>query len=147
MEIVVVLALVGILALFAVGAFRQWSAAAGQSGTSAEVSSALRQAQVRAISEGVSFCVSFDTVDSTYTVSRFACNTATVKVSGPTPMSDRRTHVTQARFLRPDGTTSTGVTFRPSGSAWPGSLVLTRDGATKTYTIHVEGFTGRVYVD
>ena len=108
----------------------------------------MRQTQVRAVTEGVNFCVRFDTVASTYTVYRYACHdpAGNVKVNGPFTLGDSNLHLTNVSFSSVAPATSTEVTFRASGSATPGDLKITRSGSSKSYTLDVEGLTGRVSV-
>jgi prepilin-type N-terminal cleavage/methylation domain-containing protein len=145
-EIMVVIALMGIISTFAVGGWRAWAASAGQKGAAGDLQTVMRQTQVRAVTEGVGFCITFGT--STYTVYRYSCGT-----TSPTPVQvtkfklDAGIGLASIGFIKPDGSTSTTqVSFRASGSAWPGGLVITRAGSTKTYTLDVEGLTGRVTV-
>ena len=108
----------------------------------------MRQTQVRAVTEGVNFCVKFDTAANTYTVYRYACcdPLGNVKVNGPFTLGDSRLQLSNVNFTAVAPATSTEVTFRASGSATPGDLKITRSGSSKTYTLDVEGLTGRVSV-
>lgn len=91
-------------------------------------------------------CLSFDLGSDTYTLSRFACGTSTVTINGPIAVEDGSVDLTSAAFTAPDGSVSTGITFRPAGTATPGTLEIARAGADKVYTLTVEGLTGRVSV-
>lgn len=145
-EIMVVIAIMGTMLALGVGSFRAWALAKDHEGTASDLQTMLRQTQTRAITEGVSFCVTFDTSGQTYTINRYACGTPTVKVNGPITVQDPRVHLADVRFLYPDGSTSRDLTFRPTGTATPGRVVVERDGSLKTYTVSVEGFTGRVSI-
>lgn len=145
-EVMVTVGLLSILFAFAVGSWRNWTLAQDHKGAADGLQTVLRQTQMRAVTEGVSFCVSFDTAASTYTVSRYACDTPTQHVNGPFHVNDGRIQFADVEFQRPDGTYVDSVTFRPSGSAWPGSLTVTRPGSPVTYVVQVEGFTGRVSI-
>lgn len=145
-EVLVAMSLAGVLAAMAITGLRDWAVANAHKGTASAVQTTLRHTQVRAVSEGVSFCVLFDQARGTYTVNRYACNDSPVKVEGPYRVDDAKVRFTGAMFTSPDGTASTGVTFRPTGAAWPGSLKVVRAGAPKEYRVSVEGFTGRVSV-
>jgi hypothetical protein len=88
--------------------------------------------------------VSFRVVENDYTVYRGACNdSAKVTVVGPVVSDSAKVRLTAPSFAGPSGS-STGVTFSAHGTAWPGSVKLTRAGSTKAYTLTVEGLTGRV---
>lgn len=143
-EVMVALSLAGILAAMAATSMRSWNVANAHKGSAAAVQSALRTTQVRAISEGISFCVLFDDAADTYTINRYACDDSPVKVAGPLEMHDPAVRLFGPAFTTTSGGTSSGVTFRPTGSATPGSVKVGREGNPKTYQVHVEGFTGRV---
>ena len=147
-EIMVVVALVSLLSALGAGAYKSWAAAHAQLGAATDMQTILRQTQVRAVTEGVPFCVKFDTTAETYTVYRHACDTAAtiplVKVNGPLSLGDSHVAMTGVQFHAPDGSVGAQMTFRASGSAWPGGLTIARSGSSKTYSIAVEGLTGRV---
>jgi type II secretion system protein H len=144
-EVMVTIMLFGIMVTIAVSASRSWAYANEQSGTARRLQSALRQAQQRAVTEGVPACVSFDVAGDTYTVFRGACdNAAKTTVDGPTKTSSRKVHLASPAFTTTTGGTSPGVTFTARGTAWPGQVTVTRDGSSKTYVLTVEGLTGRV---
>jgi prepilin-type N-terminal cleavage/methylation domain-containing protein len=145
-EVMVALALFGVLSAMAVSGTRNLISAEGQRGTADAVASTIRNAQVRAVTEGVSMCLSFDTTADTYTLSRFACGTATTKINGPNKVEDGSVDITSADFTAADGTVGSGITFRPAGSAYPGTLKIARSGSSKVYTLTVEGLTGRVSI-
>jgi prepilin-type N-terminal cleavage/methylation domain-containing protein len=146
-EMMVVVGLVSLLAAFGVGAWRQWTIAHAQSGAAADMQTILRQAQVRAVTEGYNFCVKFNTSSNTYTVYRYACgDAAMVQVGGPYKLGDPRLQLTDVSFNNPAAPDNAQLTFRPSGSATPGGLTIRRTGSSKTYTLDVEGLTGRVTV-
>jgi prepilin-type N-terminal cleavage/methylation domain-containing protein len=146
-EIMVVVGLVSLLAALGVGAWKSWAGAEAHKGAATDMQTVMRQTQVRAVTEGVSLCVKFDTTAETYTVYRFECaTTGNVKVSGPFSLGDGRLLLSGVQFHKPDGTIVGMVTFRPSGSAWPGGLTIARTGSSKTYSLTVEGLTGRVSV-
>jgi prepilin-type N-terminal cleavage/methylation domain-containing protein len=145
-EIMVVIALIGIISTIGIGSWRAWAAAASEKGSATGLQTVMRQAQVRAVSEGNTFCIDFPSPGTSYTVYRYSCDTATrVKVSGPFTLPAKVT-ITNPAFLNSDGATVTQAAFRPSGTAWPGQLVIIRTGSSKTYTLKVEGLTGRVSI-
>lgn len=158
-EIMVTLALFGVLAAMAVSGTRSLVAAEGQRGTADSVASTIRNAQVRAVTEGKAMCLTFDVAADTYTLLRFvvppssatgptvtACGGVTEKVNGPIKVEDGRVDITSAAFTAPDGSVGTGITFRAAGSASPGTVKIARGGSSKVYTLTVEGLTGRVSI-
>lgn len=145
-EVLVAVALATILMVLGVGSFQRWANASAHEGTATSMQTLLRQTQVRAVTEGVSFCVLFDTTagSPSYTIYRYACDTTPlVKLLGPYKLPSGQS-LADVAFTAPSGATYTGVTFRPSGTAWPGGLKIARTESTKVYTIKVEGLTGRV---
>lgn len=143
-EIMAVILMMGIVAFFGVGSFQKWALASAHEGTAVDMQTVLRQTQTRAITEGTSFCATFDTEQHQYTIYRYACGTATEHVSGPFRVSDHRILLSTPLFRQADGTYKPWLTFKPTGTATPGSVVIRRAGAPKAYAVAVEGFTGRV---
>lgn len=143
-EIMVVVLLMGIVAFFGVGSFSKWALASAHEGAAVDMQTVMRQTHVRAVTEGISYCITFDTDQNRYTLYRYACGTALEEVNGPFEPSDPRISIVTPRFLQADGTYKPWLTFRPSGVATEGTVVIRRAGAPKAYTVSVEGFTGRV---
>jgi len=143
-EVLATMAVGAILMTISVIGFQRWASAESQQGAAKSLQTVLRQSQVRAVTEGLSICVKFDVPAGTYTVYRYACDTTPlVLISGPYTL-DGKTKFTSASFTAPNGSTQSGVTFRSSGTAWRGAVVLSREDSSKTYRIDVEGLTGRV---
>lgn len=143
-EIMVVVLLMGIMAFFGAGSFSKWALASAHEGAAVDMQTVMRQTHVRAITEGISYCIIFDTDQNQYTLYRYACGTAIEKVNGPFKPSDSRIILDSPRFRQADGSYKPWLTFRPSGVATEGTVVIRRSGAPKAYTVSVEGFTGRV---
>jgi type II secretion system protein H len=142
-ELLVTISLLGIMMMIAVSGWTSWAKASRQSGTARELLSVMRQAQVRAVTEGRPICVAFRVAENDYTFYRGTCDdTAKVRVMGPV-VSAQDVKLAAPSFTGPSGST-TGVTFTARGTAWPGSVQLTRTGSSKSYTLTVEGLTGRV---
>lgn len=142
-ELLVTISLLGIMMAIAVGGYSSWTKASGQTGQARELQSVMRQAQQRAITEGRAICLQFNGSQS-YTVYRGACDSPTrVQVMGPVAAETPGVHFTTPSFTGTSGASS-GVTFNARGTAWPGSVKVTRTGSSKTYTLSVEGLTGRV---
>ena len=137
-EVLVSIALMGVLMAIAVGGWSAWARASEQSGTARELQSTLRQTQQRAVTEGTAMCVTFTSV--AYTVSRGSCTSspppAATRVEGPVP-AGRGVQIASSAF-------PLGVTFTARGTSTDGSVTVTRTDSSKVYTLQVEGFTGRV---
>ena len=143
-ELLVTMALLGIMMVIAVSGWTSWAKASSQSGAARELLSVMRQAQVRAVTEGRAICVSFRVVENDYTVYRGACNDAAkVRIRGSVASSSADVHLASPAFTGTSGV-STGVTFNARGTAWPGTVQVTRAGSSKTFNLTVEGLTGRV---
>jgi type IV fimbrial biogenesis protein FimT len=137
-EVLVSIALMGVLMAIAISGWSAWARASEHSGTARELQSALRETQQRAVTEGTAMCVTFTSI--TYTVSRGSCTSspppAVNRVEGPVP-AGRGVQIASSAF-------PLGVTFTARGTSKDGSVTVTRAGSSKVYTLQVEGFTGRV---
>ena len=148
MEVIVVIGMVGALMGMTVWGIRGWSTAKAHKGAGQQVQAVMRTTHQRAITEGKSFCVEFDTATDKFAVFRYACtDPARVKTSGWFGTGSHLLHLTGPAFVDASDTPRTGVTFSPRGSAWPGQVAVVRDGSSVSYTVRVEGMTGRVSVD
>jgi type II secretion system protein H len=144
-EVLVVIALLGVMMAIAVSGWSSWARASQQAGTATSIQTALRTAQQRAVTEGRSACVLFDTSADTYTVFRGACDDAgKVRVLGPVGTESGDVEIAAPSFSSASGVASQGVTFSARGTAWAGQVLVTRRGDSKVYTISVERLTGRV---
>ncbi|GEP36376.1 hypothetical protein NPS01_00390 [Nocardioides psychrotolerans] len=143
-ELVVTIALAGVLMAIAVGGYVAWARSSEQEGAASEVQAVLRQAQQRAVTEGRATCVEFDTARDRWTLFRGACtDTGRTVLEGPVRLDSSRVHLTTAAFTSSAGSTS-GTTFSSRGTATPGRVRIGRDGSSRVLTITVEGLTGRV---
>lgn len=143
-EIMVVVLLMSIVMFIGVGTFQRWALSSAHQGAAVDMQTVMRQTHVRAVTEGISYCITFDTDLNQYTLYRYACGTGTVKVNGPYKTADARITINSPRFRQSDGTYKPWLTFRPSGVATEGTVLIRRAGSPKSYTVSVEGFTGRV---
>ena len=143
-ELLVTVSLLVIMMTIAISGWTSWAKASSQSGAARELLSVMRQAQVRAVTEGRAICVAFRVVENDYTVYRGACDDAAkVRIRGAVVSSSRSVRLAGPAFTGTSGV-STGVTFNARGTAWPGSVQVTRAGSSKTFNLTVEGLTGRV---
>lgn len=144
-EVMVTVSLLGVMMMIAVSGWASWAKAHEQEGTARSLQSALRQAQQRAVTMGRATCVAFDTAANSYSVYAGACDDpAKARVQGPTSTESAAVMLTGPSFSAPTGAGTTATTFTARGTAWPGSVKVTRTGSSKVYTLGVEGLTGRV---
>ena len=143
-EVMVTIALLSAIMLIAISGWSSYAKASAQDGAAQEVQSVLRQAQQRAVTEGSSMCVEFDTVHSSFRLYRHACDDSPTALEGPWKVDDHNVRLDSAKFTSPAGPDQTGVTFTPRGTAWPGEVRIKRSGSTEVRVVRVEGLTGRV---
>jgi type II secretory pathway pseudopilin PulG len=137
-------AIFGVLAAASVTSLRGWTEAHDHAGTAARMQVVLRETQQRAVTEGRPMCVEFDTAAQAYNVYRGACDSGDkIILEGPIRPQGSGPRITSPSFNGPSGPTS-GVTFAPRGTAWPGTVRVTRPGSDRVWTVGVEGLTGRV---
>ena len=148
-ELLVTMTLMGIMMAIAVSGYSSWAKASQQSGAAHELQSLLRNTQQRAITEGQSMCVQFDTGANTYTIFRGRCVAPVETVQGATKAASGSVRLAAPSFTPPGPppvADQAAVEFTSRGTAWPGSVKFTRAGATDQ-TITVEGLTGRATLD
>lgn len=137
------MAIFAVLAAISIGGLHKWTQAREHSGTAVAVQSLLREAQQRAVTEGRATCVSFDVDAQVFALYRGACDDPTRVVLQTRRPDSGHVQLATPTFVGPSGSTP-AVTFKPRGTAWPGSVLVTRAGSSKVYTVSVEGLTGRV---
>ena len=142
-EVLVTTVLLGVMMAIAVSGWMSWARSSAHSGTARELQSMMRQTQQRAVTEGRAMCVLFDPTANEYAVSRGVCGSGGTVVLGPVPTDSREVRIASPVFTSTAGT-GAGVTFFARGTAWPGSVRVTRSGSSKQYVLTVEGLTGRV---
>jgi type II secretory pathway pseudopilin PulG len=146
-EVIVTIALSGVLMGLAVGGWSGWSRAQSHQGAATDLQALLRNAQQRAVTEGSSLCMVIDAEADTWRLERGRCETETrTRLDGPWGLDSDLLDLVEPRFTGPDGTRLPGVTFTSHGTASPGSVRITRSGSDKVYEIRVEGLTGRVSI-
>ena len=146
-EVLITMVLMGVMMAVAVAGWHSWASAREHSGTAQEVTSYLRQAQQRAVTEGRAMCVDFDLAHSEWSIYRGRCDvTGKVLLQGPVPTGSDDVNIASASFTG-DASGQHGVTFTARGTAWPGEVRISRSGTDKTYVIQVEGLTGRVSIN
>ena len=153
-ELSVTMVLFGVLATIGVYSFRTFQHSLEEQGAQREVVSQLRDAQTRAVAENTTFCVDFGVAPTTtYSMYRvpgadqgslaagFSCTTGTLLSSY---RNQTGTSVSSADFEQRNGVHTTFVLFTARGSASAGSVNLSRADSNKTYSVSVDGLTGRV---
>lgn len=147
-ELTVVTALMSVLGAITMTAFVNYQRAADVEGTAGDVVSTLRTTAQRSVTEGRTYCVSFGTAPSTYTVYRSSCQVSspvalpTKKARGPAVFSGPS--FTPANASTDLCSTGAGCAyFYPRGTGSPGSVLVQRPDGT-TITVSIEGLTSRV---
>lgn len=152
-ELVVVMSLLGAMMAIAVGGWSAWAKASAHEGAADELQSLMRQTQQRAVTEGTAMCVWFDVTANTSSVYRGTCDDSGKQlIQGPVAPAGAEVRLAAPAYTwdaNADGASETyaGVTFYARGNAWPGTVEVRRGGSSKTYTLTVEGLTGRVSLD
>lgn len=147
-ELLVTVSVAGILFAISGTAFAGWSAKSSHKSSRDQVVSTLRNAAERALSEGRTYCVSFNT-NGTWSTYRKACDSSGVLVRSSQGLTTKGE--TLAMSFTYDSTLASACPtagkcayFYPRGTAAAGTVVLTRSGQT-TYNVTVEQLTSRVY--
>lgn len=150
MELAVTMSIVGILAAIGMFGFWTWRDTSQHQGSAQELVSQLRNTSERAISEGRTYCVAVDAGGQSYTVWQKSCGGTGTQVAGP--YSTQSSKVSFATTLTlptpaPDCPASSSCFyFYPRGTAIPATVVVSSTSRSKTYTVHVEGLTARVWM-
>lgn len=146
-ELIVVMAIFGAMTSMAVWGWQNYRRASGEQGTATMLVEALRDAQMRAQTEDVIYEVHFVPGSPTWVIDRIDPVTGNPQQVSTGTASDSSVVISAASFTQADGTIGPDAYFYPRGTASPGTLVVSRQGSGKTYTITVEGLTARVSVD
>lgn len=146
-ELLVTMMLFGILVTLGVMPLRGYQRTQEHVGAAREVVAALRNAQVRAVSEGTTYKVSFS--GNAIAVARRDTATTFVDVKSYKLPEAITVEVVGAGFTPSARTGSTTAVpdayFYARGDASPGEVrVLRASSGTKAYTIKLEGLTARV---
>lgn len=148
LEVMIGVALSSVLMAFAVVGWQSYARAQAHRGTAEDVQALLRHAQQRAVTEGSSMCVLFDTVSDSWALYRRTCDDPTKQLlESGFETADGRVHLDAASFVSGPGVSGAGVTFRSRGTASPGQVRIGREGTDTTYIVRVDGLTGRVSFD
>jgi len=141
-ELIVVMLIVGIISAIAIPAWRSYEDSQAQPASAAALVALMRNAQVRAVAEETTYKVTFAADGKSATLAKFTGatykNVSVVKVQGRAP------YFVNPRFTQSDNSIGTVAYFYARGAATPGTVQVARTHSSKTYTITVEGLTGRV---
>ena len=141
LEVITTCLLLSILLGMSVGPWMSYRHARAHVEARNELVAALRNAQVGATAENVTYRVEFTTK---------RVRTYRVPVSGPAELKrqfeieDATVDFTGSAFQDSSGAVTPSAYFYPRGSASPGDISVVRDGRSKVYTVSVEGLTARV---
>ena len=152
-ELVAVMAVMGVLAAIGMLAFASRYHASAHRGSAEELISQLRSVAQRSISEGRTFCVVFDDDARSAEIWQQGCTSAV----GGAPVGTYRTKhrdVTLSIGSPPDSEASVDcptsthcLYFRPRGTATPADItVVSKERPSSLYTVHVERLTARVWM-
>jgi prepilin-type N-terminal cleavage/methylation domain-containing protein len=146
-ELLVTMAIASVLMSIGIYGFVNWQHTAQQQGSASALVSSLRTASERAISEGRTYCV--DVSGSTsYSLWRYSCDAGGTKVAGPNTVQSNISLATVNTL--PVGAACPGghkcVYFYPRGTAVPTTVTVSSSVRSRTYVVHVEGLTARVWM-
>ena len=144
-ELVWTMLIAFILMAVLIGGYTSYDRAQQQAGSATALVEGLRNAQARAQADGTEMCVRIDVSNGSWTTYRSTCATGTVLAAGR--VGSTRVHLNSPAFRQFDGSIAADVRFLARGIATAGSVTVTRDGASKTYRVDVEGLTSRVSMD
>lgn len=146
-EMLTVLAIMGITFTMAVTAFVSYQVQSQHRGAWDELRSTLRNAGERALSEQRTYCVHLGTAE--WDVYRSECSASGTKMQSVTP-SGAGSVTTTSSFIAPTGQadacpTAPGdcVYFYPRGNSSTGTATVSREGRADLF-VDVEGLTARV---
>jgi prepilin-type N-terminal cleavage/methylation domain-containing protein len=157
-ELAMTTMIAGIFMALALWGMRGYLNASNESATTQDIVASLRNVAQQAQSEGRTYCVAFKNNGRTWSVWRYSCQ-ATYVVNGFTPRQTQGSLSTKGSSLFGTVSFAAGVNagscpysqpaggcvyFYPRGNASGGTLQVTRPGSSTTYTVTVDGMTGRV---
>lgn len=155
-EMITVLSLASILMAVATWSFSSYNKSTAHSGTASQLQSAMRNVSERALSEGRTYCLYLNTTADSWSTYRGSCTVSTNRVAGPEKTGHNVVEIGPISFPPlatpiPNQITTCPAAnacayFYPRGTALGGSVVVTRRGSSKTYTVSVQELTSRVQI-
>jgi prepilin-type N-terminal cleavage/methylation domain-containing protein len=146
-ELLVTMSIASVLMSIGIYGFVNWQHTAQQQGSASALVSTLRTGSERAISEGRTYCVDVSGGTS-YTLWRYSCDAAGTKVAGPYAVQSKVSLAT-VNTLPTGAACPSGhkcVYFYPRGTAVPTTVTVSSSVRSRTYVVHVEGLTARVWM-
>ena len=155
-ELMVTMAIAGTLSAIAIFGFANYRNTSQHQGSAQEIVSVLRSTSEQAISEGRTYCVDLQnaspaTGNRTFSTWRYSCGGAGSSQSGGT-RTTQSTDITFSAIVTNPATppacpaSHACLYFYPRGTALPATVTVASSKRSKTYAIHVEGLTARVYI-
>ena len=155
-ELMVTMSIAGVLASISVFGFSNYRNTSQHQGSAQELVSVLRAASEQSISEGRTYCVDLQnaspsTGNRSYSTWRYSCGgSGSSQVGGLKSTQDAavtfRAVVTNPGAVPACPSAHACLYFYPRGTALPATVTVSSAKRSKTYTIHVEGLTARVYL-
>lgn len=154
-EMIVVMFLMAILGTISLTSFRSYNRAQDHKGAVREAVALLRNAQVRSVSEAVTYQVVF-TSDSLKVYRDSPAVPPSSSRLVKTYLLTESRFASNLRFLAasPDGCVQSGggsvlpnCFFYPRGSSTPGTIKVQRIDSGRIFTLSIDGLTGRVSYD
>jgi prepilin-type N-terminal cleavage/methylation domain-containing protein len=145
-ELIVTMTIMSILLDLAFPAWRNYQANSDTVSAARTAVSLMRNAQVRAVSEEMTYRVDVNTSTKTLSVYRCVPGTAplTCTLRQAKTLDGSTVRITSAAFTNSSGSSTTTAWFYARGTASPGTLVVQRTGRNTQHVVEVEGLTGRV---
>jgi prepilin-type N-terminal cleavage/methylation domain-containing protein len=140
-ELMVTMVIAGLLFMLAMWGWRAYAATQAQRGTAESLVVLMREAQQRAVTEGVAYGIKLSPVAGPWVLLKETNTTCTTGTALNSEVPSRGGVELDAVSFADDC-----VYFKPRGTATQGSVDVIRDGSSKVYTIEVEGLTGRASV-
>ncbi len=137
-ELMVTMVIAGLLMALAIGGWRTYSAAQAHRGTAESLVVLMREAQQRAVTEGINYAVRLTPASGPWVLVKQPAPDCTggTALNGEVPSRGGITIVSPTF-------TNSCVFFKARGTATAGTAKVKRDDSSKVYTITVEGLTGR----
>lgn len=155
-ELMVTMVIAGTLASIATFGFANYRNTSQHQGSEQEIVSTLRSASEQAISEGRTYCVDFQNAspaasNRTFSTWRYSCGGVGSSQTGGSRMTQSTDVTFSASVTNPATPPACPAAhaclyFYPRGTALPATVTIASSKQSRTYVIHVEGLTARVYV-
>lgn len=155
-ELMVTMSIAGTLAAISFFGFTNYRNTSQHQGSAQQIVSVLRVASETAISEGRTYCVdlansSTAASNQTFSTWRYSCGGTGSSQIGGTLSTQASSVFFSSTVTNPSTAPACPashacVYFYPRGTAVPATVTVQSSKRSKTYVIHVEGLTARVYM-